>query len=341
MRMTDKNKMSSFFRARRHPWRHAILICTLLSHPVYAEWFQEHRPIMGTRITVELQLDDATKAGQCKEAVFEEMHRIDELMSPYKEGSQLARINREAARLPVKISPELYSLIERAQTISELSGGAFDITFASVGYLYDYREHIRPSDEEIESHLNAIDYRHIRLDPKDHSIRFVSPGVRIDLGGIAKGYAVDNGIRILQGCGVKNGLVSAGGDSRIIGDKGGRPWMMGIQDPRKKPGVAVVLPLSDTAISTSGDYERYFIEDGRRYHHIISPSTGKAVSDTISASVIGPDATSTDALSTTVFVLGAAKGLKLIETLPGFDAIIIDSKGAMHYSSGFQPPAGK
>jgi len=340
MSMTITNTMSSLLR-HKQPLFFLMPVLVLFVSPVHAEWFQEHRPIMGTRITVELQLDDATKAKQCKEAVFKEMQRIDELMSPYKEDSELARINREAAKHPVKISPELYNLIERAQYYSKLSHGAFDITFASVGYLYDYREHIHPSDEVIKEHLSAINYRHIQLNPKDLSIRFDKPGVRIDLGGIAKGYAVDNGIRILQECGVQNGLVSAGGDSRIIGDKGGRPWMMGIQHPRQKPGVAVVLPLSNTAISTSGDYERFFIENGQRYHHIISPSTGKAVSDTISASVIGPDATSTDALSTTLFVLGAARGLELIETLPGFDAIIIDAQGKMYYSSGLQAPKEK
>jgi thiamine biosynthesis lipoprotein len=336
--MTITKTMSSLHEPRRLLF---FLILSLGLSPVHAEWFQEHRPIMGTRITVELQLDDAAKANQCKEAVFKEMQRIDELMSPYKEDSELAEINREASKHPVKVSPELYSLILRSLAYSKLSKGAFDITFASVGYLYDYREHIHPSDEVIKEHLGAINYRHIQMNPEDQSIRFNSPGVRIDLGGIAKGYAVDNGIRILKECGVQNGLVSAGGDSRIIGDKGGRPWMMGIQHPRQKPGVAVVLPLSNTAISTSGDYERYFIENGKRYHHIISPSTGKAVSNTISASVIGPDATSTDALSTTLFVLGADKGLELIETLPGFDAIIIDAQGEMHYSSGLQTPDEK
>ncbi len=317
----------------------ATLISLFLLNTAQAEWYQENQAIMGTRISVELWHDDPATAKQCEEAVFTEMHRIDALMSPYKEDSLLAKINREASKQPVKVSPELYRLIEQSIKISELSGGAFDITFASVGYLYDYRQHIRPSDEEIKKHLGAIDYHHIVLNPNDLSVEFNSPGVRIDLGGIAKGYAVDNGIRILQQCGVKNGLVSAGGDSRIIGDKRGRPWMMGIQHPRKKPGVAVALPLSDIAISTSGDYERYFDDEGERHHHIISPSTGKSASGVISASVIGPEAIMTDALSTTVFILGTDKGLALIEKLPAFDTIIIDDKGQMHYSSGFQAPS--
>jgi thiamine biosynthesis lipoprotein len=317
----------------------ATLTSLFLLNVAQAEWHQGQEAIMGTRISVELWHDTPDEAEQCKTAVFKEMHRIDALMSPYKQDSQLARINREASQQAVKISPELFQLIEQSRKISELSNGAFDITFASVGHLYNYRERVKPSENEIKDKLSAIDYRHIVLNSKEQTIRFNSPGVRIDLGGIAKGYAVDNGIRILQQCGVKNGLVSAGGDSRIIGDKRGRPWMMGIQHPRKKPGVAVALPLSDTAISTSGDYERYFDEEGERHHHIISPSTGKSASGVISASVIGPEAIMTDALSTTVFILGTDKGLALIEKLPAFDAIIIDEKGKMHYSSGFQAPS--
>jgi thiamine biosynthesis lipoprotein len=314
------------------------LVTFLASFPSLADWHQAQRDIMGTRISVELWNDDAVLVQKCMDGVFNEMHRIDELMSPWKEDSELALINRESAKHPVKVGKELFSLIEQSIKISELSGGAFDITFASVGYMYDYREAIRPSDEEIARNLDAINYRHIHLDPGKTTVAFDKEGVRIDLGGIAKGYAVDNGIRILKDCGITNALVSAGGDTRLLGDKGGRPWMTGIQHPRKRPGVAVVLPLSDAAISTSGDYERFFIENGERHHHIISPKTGKSVSETISATVIGPEAIMTDALSTTLFILGAEKGLALIETLPDFDAIIIDARGQMHYSRGLLPP---
>jgi thiamine biosynthesis lipoprotein len=162
--------------------------------------------------------------------------------------------------------------------------------------------------------------------------------VRIDLGGIAKGYAVDRAIDITRDCGIERAMISAGGDSRIIGDRGGRPWMIGIRHPRDSSGIALRLPLSDSAISTSGDYERFFIADGKRVHHIIDPDTGRSAGASWSATVIGPDALTTDALSTTIFILGAADGLALIESLDGFDAIVIDSGGKVHYSSGFQVP---
>lgn len=305
----------------------------------HAEWYKEERAIMGTRIAVEFWDTDTQHAKQCAEQVFNEMRRIDVLMSPYKPDSELSRINQHAADEAVPISAEMLKLLQKSLQMSELSNGAFDITFSSVGYLYDYRKGIKPSEEQIQQSLGNINYHHVLLDAANQSVRFSQPGVRIDLGGIAKGHAVDNSIAILVGCGIKGGLVSAGGDSRILGDRGNRPWMMGIRHPRQEGAVAVMLPLSNTAISTSGDYERFFIKDGQRYHHIISPRTGKSVSSTWSASVIGPDATTTDALSTTLFVLGPKEGLRLIETLSGIDAVIIDAEGRMYYSSGLMPPA--
>jgi thiamine biosynthesis lipoprotein len=315
-------------------------LLSLLMLPVaaQADWFKQQQDIMGTEITVELWDEDNAHARQCAQQVFTEMRRIDALMSPYKPESELSRINQQAAKQAVKISEEMFNLLQKSIQVSELSHGAFDITFSSVGYLYDYRRGLKPSEQQIQQSLGAINFHHVQLDEKKRSVHFARSGVRIDLGGIAKGYAVDNGIAILQRCGIKGGLVSAGGDSRILGNRGDRPWMMGIRHPRKKQGVAVVLPLSDTAISTSGDYERFFIENGERYHHIISPKTGKSVSSSWSATVIGPDATTTDALSTTVFVLGPEKGLQLIESLAGIDAVIIDAQGQMHYSSGLMPP---
>jgi len=301
-----------------------------------AGWQQQQRDIMGTRVSVELWQADAASV-DCSARVFSEMDRINALMSTYLESSEISYINANAGAAEVEISDEMLYLIQRSIHFSEISGGAFDITYASVGYAYDYRKHQRPSDQLVAQNLAAIDYRHIELD--DHRIHFNDSAVRIDLGGIAKGYAVDRAIDILRDCGISRAMVSAGGDSRIIGDRDGRPWMIGIQHPRKPGGIALRLPLSDIAISTSGDYERYFVDNGERVHHIINPATGHSASASWSASVIGPDAMTTDALSTTIFILGAVKGLALIESLDGFDAVVIDSNGKVHYSSGFQEPA--
>ena len=315
-----------------------VLFCllTLTALPAPAEWYSREEAIMGTAVRVELWHEDAAAARAAMSAVMDEMHRIDATMSPFKPESELSRINREAAQKPVAISQEMFDLIGRSIEFSKLSGGAFDITFSSVGYLYDYREHVKPTDQQIAQALPGINYRHLQLDSKARTIHYARPGVRIDLGGIAKGYAVDNCIAILKGRGISNAIVTAGGDSRLLGDKRGRPWNVGIRDPRRRGEVVAVLPLADVAISTSGDYERYFEEDGVRYHHIINPRTGKSATGVRSVTVIAPNGITTEGLTKSVFVKGPKEGMRLIESLKGVDAIIIDADGRMLYSPGLR-----
>lgn len=313
-----------------------LFLLGLICGSAQADWLKRQQDIMGTRVSIELWHSDKLLATQCGKQVFAEMHRLDELMSPYRPDSEIMFINNNASITSVEISAEMSHVIGRSLHFSEISGGAFDITFASVGYQYDYRNKIQPSEQIIKLGLPSIDYHHIKLDQQ--KIKFDNSGVRIDLGGIAKGYAVDRALQIAQQCGIKEAMISAGGDSRILGTKRGKPWIIGIQHPRKKNELALRLPLSDTAISTSGDYQRFFIRDGHRIHHIINPSTGKSATETWSATVTGPDAMTTDALSTTIFVLGAKKGIALIETLENIDAVIIDNNGNVHYSSGLQEP---
>lgn len=302
-----------------------------------AEWYKADRAIMGTAIHVELWHTSKDTAEKNIQRVFDEMRRIDTLMSPYKNESELSLINRDASKHPVKISSELFNLIQQSVNISKLSKGAFDITFASVGHMYDYRKNQKPTKTEISEHLKSINYKNIQLNPHNQTIFFTRAGTLIDLGGIAKGHAVDNSIKILQKNGITQAMVSAGGDTRIIGDKGGRPWYVGIRHPRDKNKSAVILPLSQTAISTSGDYERYFIKDNVRHHHIIKPTTGDSARELRSVSILGIDSTTVDALSTTVFILGLKEGMELISSLANTEAIVIDNNGLMHYSTGLQP----
>ncbi len=310
----------------------------LISNYANAQWFKYQQAIMGTSTAVELLADTPEQADNCSKQVFREMRRIDALMSPFKEQSELAMINRDAGDHAVRISRELFELIKQSLKFSQLSKGAFDITFASVGYLYDYRMKQHPTEQQIQQQLSAISYKNIVLNDNQTSIVFNHKNTRIDLGGIAKGYAVDNAIEILKDCGIHNALVSAGGDSRILGDKNGRPWVMGVRHPRDKNKVVVSLPLSNEAISTSGDYERYFVEDGTRYHHIIRPDTGHSANQTWSVSVMAKKAITSDALSTTLFVLGTEKALELINSLDGIEAVVIDARGKMFYSNGLMPP---
>ncbi len=311
---------------------------------VHADWLSDTHSAMGTEIHVGLWHDNPVQGRRAITEIRKEMRRIDQTYSPWIEASDLARVNAGAAKKPVPLSPEFAFLIDRSLYYSRISGGAFDITFASVGGHYDYREKKQPDGKTRERLLPAVNYRLLQFDPQVPSLGFSDEDLRIDLGGIAKGYAVDRAIEILEKFGVSQATVSAGGDSRVLGQNKDRPWAIGIRNPRKKASdereVVLTMPLVDTAISTSGDYERFFIDDatGERVHHIINPRTGKSATEAISATVIGPRAIDTDALSTTVFVLGPEKGLELINRLDGFDAVIIDSKGRVRYSAGLTPP---
>ena len=307
-----------------------------ISHLFAADWVVRDAEIMGTTIHTEVWHPDRALAEQAAELVLQTMHEVNASMSPYIETSELSLVNRQAADQPVKINNELYDVIRHSLQYSQLTQGAFDITFASVGYLYNYREQVRPNESAISEQLAGVNYRHIVIDQQARTIYFKRPKVRIDLGGIAKGYAVDLAIKRAQAVGVKNILVTAGGDTRILGDRLGRPWVIGIRHPLDKQKVIAKIPLVNEALSTSGDYERYFDEDGVRYHHIIDPKTGDSARKVHSVSILGPTALDTDALSTSVFVLGAKQGLELLESLDGIEGIIVDNDANLLFSSGLQ-----
>lgn len=304
-----------------------------------AEWVERVEDgIMGTRIVVELWADDQPQGNAAIEAVLAEMRRVDQAMSTYKPSSELSIVNARAAQEPIKISGELFDLLSTALDYSRITDGAFDITYASVGYLYDFRKHVRPDEKQIAAALPGINYRHVELDKKNSTVHFARAGVRIDLGGIGKGHAVDRGIAVLQARGIEHALVTAGGDSRIIGDRFGKPWVVGIRHPDRKEEVIARIPLEDAAISTSGDYERYFDENGVRYHHIIDPKTGHSASKVRSATIIGPTATRTDGLSKTAFVLGPEKAIEIYNRLDDIDAVLVTPEGKVLYTKGLEPP---
>ena len=294
--------------------------------------------MMGTEVSVHLWHENAEEGMSVVEEIFAEVARIDGLMSTYIDGSEISEINRSAADGPVAAGDELINLILRSLDISVLTHGAFDITYESIGQYYDFRERRRPDAATIQEGLERIDYRLVEVDRLEGTVRFLEPGVRINLGGIAKGYVVERAVNLLRSRGLRHAIVTAGGESRLLGDRRGQPFMVGIRDPRNEGEVVLTMPLEDEAISTAGDYERYFEEDGTRYHHIIQPSTGEPAGGVRSATIVGPDAVLTDALSTSVFVLGVDGGLRLIATLPDYEGIVIDAEGRLFYSDGLQPP---
>jgi FAD:protein FMN transferase len=322
------------------------LLVTGASNQVHAQWFSDKQSIMGTEVSAAVWVEDEVKGRDALGAVMEDMRAVDAQFSPYIPTSELAQLNAKAAEQTLSVSPEMAFLIDKSLYYSKLTQGAFDITFASVGWFYDYRNSVRPTDKQRLALLPSINYRWLEFDKAKRTLHFAHKNVRIDLGGIAKGYAVDRAIELLKARGITHGSVSAGGDSRLLGDKMGQPWRVGIKNPRphsEHDGVITLLPLSDSAVSTSGDYERYFMDKatGERVHHIINPKTGKPAGEVMSVTILGPLGVDTDALSTSVFVLGVKEGLALINRLGGFDTIIIDKQGKAFYSHGLAEPGAQ
>ncbi|MBX2857944.1 MAG: FAD:protein FMN transferase [Cellvibrionaceae bacterium] len=318
-----------------------MLFFLVVTSSANAEWYSDTQAIMGTEVSLTFWHEDKNLAARALADTMAEMRRIDRQLSPYKEDSELSIVNRQAAKSPQRLSRELLYLVDKSLYFSGISEGAFDITFASLGWFYNYREKKQPSEGQRSSLLPAVNYQLLKLDKSDGSLFYQHENIRIDLGGIAKGYAVDRAVNLLSALGVTQATVSAGGDSRVLGDKFGKQWLIGIKNPRGSKGeAAIVLPLSNTAVSTSGDYERYFIDEasGERVHHILNPRTGKPTRSVASVTVLGPQGADTDPLSTSVFVLGVERGLALINKLDNFDCIIIDLAGKVHYSQGLMPP---
>jgi len=301
-----------------------------------AEWRYQTAEKMGTLITVQFWEPDATRSARLMRSSMAEFDRIENAMSTYIPETEISQVNAHAAERPVTVSAELLLLVQRALELSEFTGGYFDITYDSVGVDYDYREKQRPSDADITASLSRVNYRYVELDADKSTIRFAEPGVRINLGGIAKGYSVERVVALLAGQGIEHASVTAGGDTRILGDRRGKPWIVGIRHPDNETAVVTRLPVINEAISTSGDYERFFIEDGKRYHHILNPASGKPTEGVRSVTVLGPDGTLTDGLSTSLFVAGVSEGMRLIDALPAYEAVIIDAAGTLHYSNGLR-----
>ena len=300
-------------------------------------WLRAEEAVMGTAIQVELRAPDRASGERACAAVMAEMHRIDRAMSPYKAQSELSILNREAPLHEVPVSEELFGLLQRAQAFGRLSQGAFDVTYASVGHLYDYRLGVAPDDTTVALWKPGIGLQHLLLDARRRTVRFGHPRTRIDLGGFAKGHAVDRATALLAGLGITSAYVAAGGDSRVIGDRGGRPWTIAVRHPRRAEEVIAVLPLEDCAVSTSGDYERFFERDGVRHHHLLDPRTGRSPGGVASVTILAADGLTAEALSKTVFVLGIEAGLRIVDAFPGVDALVVDADGRLHVSQGLLP----
>lgn len=304
------------------------------SSPAQSVLISEERVLMGTQVIVKVVGGDRAQLQIAINAAFDEVSRLERLMSNFMPDSELSRINQQAGVAPVTVSRELFNVIKRSLFFSELSDGAFDISFASVGKLWDFKKGMLPTPDAITAQLPYVNYRNIRLDEERSTVFLPSRQMEIGLGGIGKGYAMDRAMVVLSDHGVHNAMVMAGGDTVIRGKHGNDLWRVGLRDPDQADGILAVLPLEDQAISTSGDYERFFIKDGVRYHHILDPKTGYPAMLCRSVTILADDATTSDGLSKPVFILGPERGLALIERMEGVEAIIIDRSGKMYLSSG-------
>jgi len=237
----------------------------------------------------------------------------------------------------VKVSPEMLRVIKKAQEISELSGGGFDITVGPLTQLWRMaRERgIPPPAEKLKQKLGLVNFRNVMID-QEEKVFLKKRGMSIDLGGIAKGYAVDRAFEVLRTLGYKNLIVNAGGDLRVGGSKLDQPWSIGIQDPRSSEKIMATVTISDSAIATSGDYEKFFIYQGKRYHHIFNPKDGLPSDGCQSVTIICKEGMVADALATAVFVLGPEKGYVLCQKLKGVDCLIVDKEGKIILAPGLK-----
>ncbi len=286
---------------------------------------------LGTIVEIKIKDDNTEKAEDAASRVFEEFRRVDNLFSAYKEGSIIGQINSSPAECFI-VDGEVYALLVKCDSIWKITDKTFDAALDSLSNLWGFAEGrtpARPSDENIKDALNCCGWENISLLPGNSLYR--SNKVRLNLGAIAKGYAVDRGIEVLKRCGITNALINAGGEIRQIGNE----WIVGVRDPDEETGIIKELKLNGMAVATSGSYEQYFEEDSVRYCHILNPSDGYPSMLCKSVTVIAVDDVTADALATGIFVMGPEKGISLTESLPGTEVYIIDSSNKEYFSSGF------
>jgi len=321
--------LQHMIKSRGYIFYFFFLILTLIPQPTYpSNLYKYHQVAMGTVIEITLIGDDEEAANKAALQAFQEIKRIEILMSRFLGSSDVTRINRSAGVEWVKVSPESAEVIKKAKEISELSEGGFDITVGPLTELWRKarEKKIPPPGEEVKEKLDLVNFKNIEMD-QEGRVFLKKKDMAIDLGGIAKGYGVDRAFDVLRSLGYKKLIVNAGGDLRAGGLKDNQPWSIGIQNPRESKKILTRISVSDMAVATSGDYERFFIYEGKRYHHIFNPKNGFPTEGCQSVTIVTKDCITADALATAVFVLGPEKGYSLCQKLDGVDCLIVDKEG--------------
>lgn len=297
--------------------------------------------LMGNRFEISLITTDSQEADEHINSAFAEITRIERLLTTFNEESQTNLINRNAGIKPVKVDKEVIDIISRSLRLSSLTQGAFDITYGSIDkslWNFDLTMKALPDLAFAAESIKLINYKNVLIDTEQSTVFLKAPGMRIGFGGIGKGYAADRACTLLKNRGVENGIVNAAGDLITWGRQlDGKSWTIGIADPDQRTVSFSKLYISDRAIATSGDYEKFVIIDGKRYSHTINPKTGLPVSGIKSVSIICPSAELADALATPVMVMGVSIGLDLINQLNSVECIIIDDENILHYSTNINP----
>jgi thiamine biosynthesis lipoprotein len=295
---------------------------------------------MGTEVRVRAWTADERRATSAFQAAFDEFERLENLLSVWREGSDVARLNAAAGRHPVAVARETLEVLREARTVSDWTAGKFDVTVGALSGLwrFDHDQDNRiPDPRDVAARLPLIDYLALDLDTANASAFLRRRDMRAHLGGIGKGYAVDRAAALLRSRGLEHFMIEAGGDMYVEGRRDDRPWRIGIRDPRGEPDrVFAALNVDGEAVSTSGDYERFFTIAGRRYHHILDPDLGEPARGCRSVTIVARRSVTADALATGVFVLGPKAGMDLIERLPDVEGVIVAADNEVVVSSGLK-----
>jgi thiamine biosynthesis lipoprotein len=295
---------------------------------------------MGSDVQISAWTADRQAAVSALDAVFAEFDRLESIMSVWREGSEIVRLNAAAGHHAVPIGPDMQRVLGAARQVSEWTGGKFDVTFGALSGLWKFdhdQDNKIPDMAAVRERLPLVDYTALDLDERAGTAFLKRAGMRVHLGGIGKGYAIDRGVEILRTRGVSNFIIQSGGDLYVSGARGDRPWRVGIRDPRgPAESTMAAIDLTNATFSTSGDYERFFIQDGRRYHHILDPDAGEPARGCQSVTIVAEKAMMADGLSTGVFILGPSAGMMLIEKLPNVEGVIVTDHGEMLVSTGLK-----
>ena len=310
---------------------------------------ERSRVSMGSEVRLTAWTDDEPRVLAAFERVFDEFDRLDRLLTVWQPDSDVSRINSAAGKTPVTVQSETLEVLQVAQEVGAWTDGKFDVTFGALSGVWKFdhdQDNQIPSEAQIRARLPLVDYRDLVVDAASRTAFLRRSGMRVHLGGIGKGYAIDRAAAILRGEDVVNFLMQAGGDMYAAGQRGDRAWRLGIRDPRGSADrIFAAMDLRDETFSTSGDYERFFMHAGRRFHHILDPDAGQPARGSRSVTIVAKRAILADALSTGVFVLGPTAGMALIEKLPDVEGVIVGADNAVLVSSGLterlervQPP---